>query len=59
MSVSLPPFVPRPLDIYGFSTNIDDLGGKSRYSRNILQWSKNSTNGDYYYVLSLMVLLGL
>ena len=36
-----------------YETNIDDLGGKRRYSRNIPQWSKNdfkrmkSTNGDY------------
>ena len=34
--------------------DIDDVRGKRRYSRNILQWSKNdikskkSTNGDYY-----------
>ena len=37
-----------------FEINIDDVRGKRRYSRNILQWSKNnikskkSTNGDYY-----------
>ena len=36
-----------------YKTNIDDVGGKRRYSRNILQWckndfkSKNNTNGDY------------
>ena len=36
-----------------YKTNIDDIGGKRRYSRNILQWCKNdskikkSTNGDY------------
>ena len=41
-----------------YKTNIDDVEGKRRYSRNILQWSKNewskndfksknSTNGDY------------
>ena len=36
-----------------YKTNIDDVGGKRRYSRNILKWSKNdfksknSTNGDY------------
>ena len=41
------------LDIYGFLHNIDDVGGKRRYSLNILQWckndfwSKNSANGDY------------
>ena len=46
-------YVPPPLDIYGFTTNIDDVGRKRRYGRNILQWSKNdfksknSTNGDY------------
>ena len=34
-------------------TNIDDVGRKRRYTRNILQWSKNDfksmiyTNGDY------------
>ena len=47
-------YVPRPLDIYGFTTNIDDVGGKRRYSQIILHWSKNdfksknNTNGDYY-----------
>ena len=36
-----------------YKTNIDDVGRKSSYSRNILQWSKNdfksqkTTNGDY------------
>ena len=36
-----------------YKTNIDDVGGKRRYTRNILQWSKNdfksknNTNGDY------------
>ena len=36
-----------------YKTNIDDEGGKRRYSHNILQWykndfkSKNKTNGDY------------
>ena len=39
----------------GFSSNIDDVSGKRRYSRNILKWSKNdikkkSTNGDYLRV---------
>ena len=38
-----------------YKTNIDDVGWKRRYSRNILQWSKNdfksqnNTNGDYCY----------
>ena len=37
-----------------YKTNIDEVGGKRRYSENILQWckndfkSKNNTNGDYY-----------
>ena len=37
-----------------FITNIDDVRGKRRYSRDILQWSKNdfkskkTTNGDYF-----------
>ena len=36
-----------------YKTNIDDIGGKSRYGPNILQWSKNdfksknNTIGDY------------
>ena len=35
-------------------TNVDGVGGKRGYSRNILQWSTNdfksriSTNGDYF-----------
>ena len=32
-----------------YKINIDDVGGKRRYSQNILQWSKNdfkSKNGD-------------
>ena len=38
-----------------YKTNIDDVGGKRRYGRNLLQWSKNdfkikkTTNGDYYF----------
>ena len=53
-------YVPRPLDICDFTTNIDDVGGKKRYSRNILQWSKNdfksknNTNGDYLFFLPIM-----
>ena len=41
-----------------YKTNIDDIGGKRRYGRNILQWcknefkSKNNTNGDYWDVFS-------
>ena len=36
-----------------YETNIDDVGRKRRYCRNILQWSENdfkskkTTNGDY------------
>ena len=43
-----------------YRTNIDDMGGKKRYSWNILQWckndfkSKNNTNGDYLFFLPIM-----
>ena len=42
-----------------YSEDTDDVGGKRRYSRNILQWTKNdfkstkSTNGDYLMIYKL------
>ena len=44
-----------------YKTIIDDVGEKRRYSRSILQWSKNdfeskkTTNG-YYYTFNLSIL---
>ena len=41
--------------------NIDDVGGKRRHTRNILQWckydfkSKNNTNGDYWLLPNIPV----
>ena len=46
-----------------YKTNIDDVEGKRKYNRNILQWckndfkSKNNTNGDYYcHFMSITIL---